>query len=82
MNTLHINFRGNAREALEYYHSIFGGDIIAVPYGDVAAGQDAEQADQLSWGQVVAGACGMRSQSGRPSKNPSALRSSPRSTAS
>lgn len=54
VNTLHVNFRGNAREALEYYHSIFGGDIIAVPYGDVAAGQDADQADQLSWGQVVA----------------------------
>ncbi|MCV7431670.1 VOC family protein [Mycolicibacterium bacteremicum] len=53
-STLHINFRGNARKALEYYHSVFGGDIILAPYGDVPAGQGPGQADQIAWGQVSA----------------------------
>ncbi|RZT84742.1 PhnB protein [Pseudonocardia sediminis] len=53
-NTLHINFRGDAREALEFYHSVFGGDIIAVPYGDMPSGQGPGQADQIVWGQVSA----------------------------
>lgn len=53
-STLHINFRGQAREALEFYHSVFGGDILLAPYGDVEAGQDADQAEQIAWGQVQA----------------------------
>ena len=48
--TLHVNFRGNARQALEFYHSIFGGDVVLVPYGDAAAGQS----EQIVWGQVLA----------------------------
>jgi PhnB protein len=52
ISTLHVNFRGNAREALEFYHSIFGGDIILVPYGDVEAGQGTAQSEQIVWGQV------------------------------
>ena len=54
ISTLHVNFRGNAKEALEFYHSIFGGDIILAPYGDVEAGQSAAQAEQIAWGQVQA----------------------------
>lgn len=53
-STLHINFRGTAKEALEFYHSIFGGDIVLAPYGDVQAGQSAEQSEQIAWGQVQA----------------------------
>ena len=53
-STLHVNFRGNARAALEFYHSVFGGDVVIAPYGDVAAGQDPDQAEQVAWGQVSA----------------------------
>jgi PhnB protein len=54
ISTLHVNFRGNAKEALEFYHSIFGGEIVLAPYGDVEAGQSADQSDQIAWGQVLA----------------------------
>lgn len=53
-STLHLNFRGDAKEALEFYHSIFGGDIVLAPYGDVEAGQSAGQSEQIAWGQVQA----------------------------
>lgn len=52
--TLHLNFRGQAREALEFYQSIFGGDLIAVPYGDTDSGQGDGQAEQVVWGQLLA----------------------------
>jgi PhnB protein len=54
ISTLHVNFRGNAKEALEFYHSVFGGDIVLAPYGDVEAGQSADQSGQVAWGQVQA----------------------------
>ncbi|WP_285189634.1 VOC family protein [Rhodococcus sp. MEB041] len=47
-STLHLNFDGHARAALEYYHSVFGGDLVVVPYGDTSP----DQADQVVWGQV------------------------------
>lgn len=51
ISALHLNFRGDARAALEYYQSVFGGEIVLVPYGDSLAGQDPEQ---IVWGQVQA----------------------------
>jgi PhnB protein len=50
----HLNFRGNARGALEFYQSVFGGDIAAVTYKDAGNVQDPAEADQVMWGQVVA----------------------------
>ena len=32
--TTHLNFRGNARAALEFYQSVFGGDLTAFTYRD------------------------------------------------
>ncbi len=51
-STLHLNLRGQAREALEFYRSVFGGDMVAVPYGDTPAGQGPGQADEIAWGEV------------------------------
>lgn len=51
----HINLRGNARAALEFYQSVFGGDLVAVSYRDAHSVEDPDQADQLSWGQVTSG---------------------------
>ncbi|WP_433733237.1 VOC family protein [Nocardia sp. CA-129566] len=50
--TTHLNFRGDARPALEFYRSVFGGDLAAVTYKD--AGNIEEEADQVMWGQVRA----------------------------
>ena len=32
--TTHLNFRGDARAALEFYQSVFGGELTAVTYAD------------------------------------------------
>ena len=32
--TTHLNFRGDARAALEVYQSVFGGLLTVVAYGD------------------------------------------------
>ncbi|MGZ9811679.1 VOC family protein [Pseudoroseicyclus sp. H15] len=50
--TAHLNFRGQAREALTFYQSVFGGDLVAVTYADAHAVQNPDEADQIMWGQV------------------------------
>ncbi|WP_016908703.1 VOC family protein [Streptomyces xiaopingdaonensis] len=50
----HLNFRGDARAALEFYHSVFGGEIAVVTYGDAGTASDATEAKHVIWGQVVA----------------------------
>lgn len=50
--TPHLNFRGNARQALEHYRSVFGGDLVIATYGDLGQG-DGEAADLVVWGQVA-----------------------------
>ncbi|AMY18023.1 MULTISPECIES: glyoxalase/bleomycin resistance/extradiol dioxygenase family protein [Nocardiaceae] len=52
ISALHVNLRGNAREALEFYQSVFGGELTAFPYGDTPSGQGPDQADQVAWGEV------------------------------
>ncbi|MDY7227050.1 VOC family protein [Hyalangium rubrum] len=52
--THHLNFRGEARAALEFYKSVFGGDIAIVTYKDAHNVQVPAEADQVMWGQVAA----------------------------
>ncbi len=52
--TAHINFRGQAREALEFYRSVFGGDAMIATYADIHQVEDPAQADSVAWGQVQA----------------------------
>ncbi|WP_345373334.1 VOC family protein [Frondihabitans cladoniiphilus] len=53
-NTTHLNFRGQAREALEFYHSVFGGSLTAITFAQMGAAEDPAEADQIMWGQVEA----------------------------
>ncbi|MBB6550848.1 VOC family protein [Nonomuraea rubra] len=53
-STTHLNFRGDARAALEFYQSVFGGHVAAVTYKDAGNVQDPADADQVMWGQVLA----------------------------
>jgi len=52
--TTHLNFRGEARQALEFYRSVSGGELTIATYGDLGAAQQPSQADQVMWGQVLA----------------------------
>ncbi len=50
----HLNFRGDARSALEFYQSVFGGDLTAISYQDMGNVQDPSEANWVVWGQVAA----------------------------
>lgn len=50
--TTHLNFRGQARAALEFYQSVFGGQPMLITYKDANAVQDPAEAEQIMWGQV------------------------------
>ncbi|MEU0135641.1 VOC family protein [Streptomyces sp. NPDC006296] len=53
--TTHLNFRGDARAALDHYRSVFGGRVTAVTYKDLggARNENENEADWLVWGEVV-----------------------------
>lgn len=50
--TSHLNFRGAAREALEFYQSVFGGHLIVATYADMGMPADAPGADRVVFGQL------------------------------
>ena len=51
--TTHLNFRGDARAALEFYQSVFGGQLVAVSYADAQRVADPAEADQIHFGSVT-----------------------------
>lgn len=52
--TTHLNFRGDARAALEFYASVFGGRVTIATYGDFGMPKDVPGADNVVFGQVEA----------------------------
>jgi PhnB protein len=50
--TTHLNFRGDARAALEFYQSVFGGDITIATYGDFGMPKEIPGAENVVFGQV------------------------------
>jgi len=53
--TTHLNFRGQARAALDLYAAVFGGEVQAFTFaqgGDERDTADGAVADQLKWGGV------------------------------
>ncbi|KSW30063.1 VOC family protein [Cellulomonas sp. B6] len=51
--TTHLNFRGDARAALELYRDAFGGELTVVTHAQAGSETEPHEADQVSWGQVV-----------------------------
>lgn len=51
--TTHINFDGQAREALDFWAAAFGGAVQATTYGQMDASQDPAWADRIVFGQVT-----------------------------
>jgi len=43
----YLNFRGNAREAIEFYHSVFGGELTVSSFQDLGAPDVAESERDL-----------------------------------
>ena len=48
----YLNFRGNAREAIEFYHSVFGGDLAVSTFADFQAAQDPSENDLVMHAQL------------------------------
>jgi PhnB protein len=53
--TPHLNFRGQARAALDFYKQVFGGEQMLVTYGDTGQASAPDEAGQIMWGQVSSG---------------------------
>jgi PhnB protein len=51
--TTHLNFRGVARQALEFYGSVFGADVTIATYGDFGMPAGVPGADKVVFGQVA-----------------------------
>lgn len=51
--TTHLNFRGDARAALGFYQSVFGGDTVINTYADFGMPQDMPGADHVVFGLVT-----------------------------
>lgn len=52
--TTHLNFRGDARAALDFYQSVFGGHSVINTYGEFGLSQELPGADKVVFGLVVA----------------------------
>jgi len=50
--TTHLNFRGDARAALEFYQSVFGGDVTVATYGDFGMPAGVPGTENVVFGQV------------------------------
>ncbi|MBL0748447.1 VOC family protein [Nocardioides baculatus] len=51
--TIHLNFRGDARAALESYQSVFGGHLVINTYADFGMPADVPGADRVVFGLVA-----------------------------
>ena len=51
--TAHLNFRGQARAALDFYKEVFGGEQVLMTYGAMGQAEVAASPDDIIWGQVA-----------------------------
>lgn len=50
---VHLNFQGNARAALAFYHGVFQGQLTLVTYAQFGQADAACDPEQIIWGQVT-----------------------------
>jgi PhnB protein len=48
----YLGFRSGARDALEFYHSVFGGTLTIGTYGEAGLSQDPAEAEKVMHGQL------------------------------
>jgi PhnB protein len=51
--TTHLNFRGDARHALEFYQSVFGGHLVIKTYADFGMPANVPGSDKIVFGQIA-----------------------------
>ena len=49
----YLNWRGNARAAMEFYQSIFGGELTVSTFGEAGMEVDPTEVDQVMHAQLV-----------------------------
>ncbi len=52
--TTHLNFRGDARQALKFYQSVFGGHLVVNTYADFGMPAEIPGSDKVVFGLVAA----------------------------
>lgn len=48
----YINFRGNARQAIEFYHTVFGGEVTIGTFAEFNSVEDPNDADKIMHAQL------------------------------
>lgn len=51
--TTHINFDGDAREALEFYRDVFTGELVLMTYAMAYSADQVDDPDRIIFGQVT-----------------------------
>jgi len=49
----YLSFRDNAREAMEFYHSVFGGELTISTYGEMGGSPDPAEAYKVMHAQLA-----------------------------
>jgi PhnB protein len=49
----YIGFNGNARQAMEFYKEVFGGELTSNTFGEFGAAQDSADNDKIMHSQLV-----------------------------
>jgi PhnB protein len=49
----YLGFRDNAREAMTFYQSVFGGDLALSTFGEFQASEDPAEADKIMHGMLT-----------------------------
>lgn len=50
----YLNFRGQARDAIEFYHSVFGGDLTVSSFADFGMEVEENEKNQVMHSQLLA----------------------------
>ena len=48
----YLGFRDNAKDAMEFYHSVFGGELTSSTFGEMHASEDPAEADKIMHAQL------------------------------
>ena len=49
----YLNFRGRAREALDFYHGVFGGELVTSTFAEGGMGEDPAEQDLIMHGMLT-----------------------------
>lgn len=66
----YINFQGRAREALEFYHRVLGGELQLFAVGEKGAPRQAGPGDRISFGRLDADGVRIVGSDGHPDYPP------------